>query len=166
MVDFRYTARTSSGEKVAGVIEAESEASVLRSLEEQSLFPIEIVDKTSSSSTVTYGRVGARELGVMYGQLADLLCSGVPLLRSLDSLIRSATSKRLKPLLQDIRGAVANGQSLTDSMRDHPETFPQLHVAMVQAGERASFLEDVLASLAGFIERLDELQGKVRGAVI
>ena len=166
MVDFRYTARTSSGEKVAGVIEAESEASVLRSLEEQSLFPIEIVDKTSSSSTVTYGRVGARELGVMYGQLADLLCSGVPLLRSLDSLIRSATSKRLKPLLQDIRGAVANGQSLTDSMRDHPETFPQLHVAMVQAGERASFLEDVLASLAGFIERLDELQGKVRGALI
>jgi general secretion pathway protein F/type IV pilus assembly protein PilC len=37
---------------------------------------------------------------------------------------------------------------------------------MVQAGERASMLETVLRSLSGFIERMDELQSKVLGAMI
>ena len=37
---------------------------------------------------------------------------------------------------------------------------------MVQAGERASFLEEVLASLSVFLERLDELRSKVFGALV
>jgi general secretion pathway protein F/type IV pilus assembly protein PilC len=37
---------------------------------------------------------------------------------------------------------------------------------MVQAGERAAFLEQVLRSLSEFLERLDELRGKVLGAMI
>ena len=38
--------------------------------------------------------------------------------------------------------------------------------AMIQAGERAAFLEEVLRSLSGFLERLDELRSKVLGAMI
>jgi type II secretory pathway component PulF len=35
---------------------------------------------------------------------------------------------------------------------------------MVQAGERASFLQDVLQSMSDFLERLDELRSKVIGS--
>lgn len=87
-------------------------------------------------------------------------------MRSLDSLIRSSVNPRLAELLREIRREVADGKSLTDSMRNFPETFPPLHTAMVQAGERASFLEDVLRSLAEFVERLEELRSKVLGAMI
>jgi general secretion pathway protein F len=41
-----------------------------------------------------------------------------------------------------------------------------LHIAMIQAGERAAFLEEVLRSLAGFLERFEELRSKVIGAMI
>jgi general secretion pathway protein F/type IV pilus assembly protein PilC len=37
---------------------------------------------------------------------------------------------------------------------------------MVEAGERASFLEDVLKNLSVFIERIDELRARVRGALL
>jgi general secretion pathway protein F/type IV pilus assembly protein PilC len=102
----------------------------------------------------------------MYGQLADLIGSGVPLLRALDSLVKSTVNPRLVALMREIKKEVADGKSLTDSMRQFPETFPPLHTAMVQAGERASFLEEVLRSLSEFLERMDDLRGKVLGALI
>jgi general secretion pathway protein F/type IV pilus assembly protein PilC len=61
---------------------------------------------------------------------------------------------------------VAEGKSLQESVRQYPEVFPPLHAAMIQAGERAAFLEQVLRSLSEFLERLDDLRSKVMGALI
>lgn len=167
MGEFFYTAKTAGGENVTGTITAENEAGVLRILDEKSLFPISVVDKSEGvREQAAKRRVRTRDIGVMYGQLADLIGSGVPLLRALDSLIRSTVNRRLSQLLKEIRAAVADGKSLTEAFRQFPEVFPPLHTTMVQAGERASFLEDVLRSLSGFLERLDELRSKVIGSMI
>jgi general secretion pathway protein F len=168
MIRFQYSARTAAGDKVTGTLEAESEAAALRVLEDRRLFPISVAGGASSKDTAARRprRVRGRDVGVMYGQLADLIGSGVPLLRALDSLIKSTVNKQLAAILKQVRASVADGKSLTDSLREFPEVFPTLHVAMVQAGERAAFLEQVLRSLSEFMERLDELRGKVLGAMI
>lgn len=169
MTKFHYTALKEDGERVSGVFEAETEAAVLRLLEEKRLFPVSV--RGARKSKGLQGRllkrgVRMRDVGTMYGQLADLIGSGVPMLRALDSLARSTVNPRLKEILAEVRGTVADGKSLTDSLRQFPEVFPVLHTAMVQAGERAAFLEQVLRSLSDFIERLDELRSKVLGAMI
>jgi len=149
------------------MLEADSEAAVLRVLEEKNLFPISIAGSGTSVKTSTKRRrVRMRDVGIMYGQLADLIGSGVPLLRALDSLIRSTVNQRLAAILREVRGSIADGKTLTDSLREFPETFPLLHTAMIQAGERAAFLQDVLRGLAEFVERLDDLRSKVLGALI
>ena len=169
MGEFRYTARTDQGERVTGVINADTEAAVLRFLDEKNLFPVSVADIAGAASRkqkTTGRRIPTRDVGVMYGQLADLIGSGVPLLRALDSLVKSTINARLREVLKEIRAAVADGKSLTAAMREHEQVFSTLHTAMVQAGERASFLEDVLRSLSEFLERLDELRSKVLGAMI
>ena len=168
MMQFAYTALTAAGQKVGGQIDAESEAQVLRSLEEKNLFPVSVAAKGAQKTARARRGKGVRnrDIGVMYGQLADLIGSGVPLLRALDTLIKSTPNANLVVVLREIRGAVADGKSLNDSMKQFPEIFPTLHTSMVQAGERASMLQTVLMSLASFIERLDELRSKVLGAMI
>ncbi len=167
MADFHYVAKTPAGDTVTGVIAAETEASALRVLGERNLFPLTLRDHSSAArQKTTHRRVRTRDVGVMYGQLADLIGAGVPLLRALDSLIKSTVNTRLVEVLREVRSAVADGKSLNEAFRDFPEVFPPLHTAMVQAGERASFLEDVLRSLAGFLERLDELRSTVIGSMI
>ncbi|HOB99628.1 MAG TPA: type II secretion system F family protein [Verrucomicrobiota bacterium] len=167
MADFQYTAKTAGGETVTGVLSAESEATALRILDERNLFPLALRNGSGAAARqAARRRVRTRDVGIMYGQLADLIGAGVPLLRALDSLVKSTVNARLAGLLREVRAGVADGKSLTDALREHPETFPPLHTAMVQAGERASFLEDVLQSLSGFLERLDELRSKVIGALI
>lgn len=167
MADFHYMAKTPAGETVTGVIAAETEAAALRVLDERSLFPLTLRDQSKATrQQTTRRRVRTRDIGVMYGQLADLIGAGVPLLRALDSLIKSTVNARLVEVLREVRAAVADGKSLNEALREFPEAFPPLHTAMVQAGERASFLEDVLRSLSGFLERLDELRGKVIGSMV
>jgi general secretion pathway protein F/type IV pilus assembly protein PilC len=168
MTQFQYTAVNEAGERVSGAMEAESEASVLRVLEEKRLFPLSVSGKglVAGKARPPRRRVRTRDLGILYGQLADLIGSGVPLLRALDTLVKSTVHPGLRDLLKDIHAKVADGKSLTESLREFPETFPVLHTAMIQAGERAAFLEDVLRSLSGFLERFEELRSKVLGALI
>jgi len=168
MSQFAYIARTESGSRVQGRIEAESEASVLRMLEEKALFPISVLATAGVEDPAKKAkkRLRSRDIGLMYGQLADLIGSGVPLLRALDSLIRSTASRGLVEVLKQVRASVADGKSLTEALREFPSVFPLLHTAMIQAGERAAFLEQVLRSLSEFLERLDELRSKVLGAMI
>ena len=168
MARFQYTAVNDAGKRVTGALEADTEAAALRLIEERSLFPVSVVG-TADSSRGDDGkskiRIRSRDVGLMYGQLADLIGSGVPMLRALDSLVRSTVNKKLKQVLREIRQQVADGQTLTEALREFPDVFPPLHTSMVQAGERAAFLEDVLRSLSDFLERLDELRGKVLGAL-
>jgi general secretion pathway protein F/type IV pilus assembly protein PilC len=169
MAEFEYTARSARGETVTGTLNADSEAAVLRVLDEKQLFPVlirSLAGGAQQRQKRLEGRIPSRALGIMYSQLADLLGSGVPLLRALKSLVKSTINLRLRQVLKEVQAAVADGKSLTEAMRQHPRVFSPLHIAMIQAGERASFLEQVLRSLAEFIERLDELRSKVTGAMI
>ena len=167
MPKFQYTARNLSGGKVSGNVEAEGEIAAARLLENRELFPIDVWNPEAGESATSFRRrISSRDLGVMYGQLSDLLASGVPLLRSLKSLVKSTVNKRLAVVLREIHNEVADGQSLHKSKAGRQDIFPTLHTVMVQAGERASFLDDVLESLSVFLERLDELQGKVLGALV
>lgn len=166
MGEFQYTARSASGSTVTGILNVESEAAVLRVLDERQLFPIAVRSADTARGQRRKARVASRDLGIMYSQLADLLGSGVPLMRALRSLVKSTVNPRLREVLKEIQSAVSDGKSLTEALRAQPEVFSTLHIAMVQAGERASFLEQVLRSLAEFIERLDELRSKVTGAMI
>jgi general secretion pathway protein F len=168
MTKFHYSALTDEGRRISGVLEAETNAAVLRMLEEKKLFPLSVEGASAPGVKIRWlkRRVRTRDLGIMYGQLADLIESGVPMMRALDSLIRSTVNPRLVEVLKEVRASVADGKSLTESLRMFPDIFPILHTAMVQAGERAAFLDQVLRSLSIFLERLDDLRSKVLGAMI
>jgi len=167
MPQFDYTAMTEAGVRVAGVLEADTESAALRALADKGLFPVSVLGREGApGQRAKKRRVRGSDLGNCYGQLADLLGSGVPLLRALDSLIKSTPNAVLRDLLKEIRGEVADGKSLTDTLRQWPEVFPPLHTSMIQAGERAAFLDEVLRSLSTFMERFEELRSKVIGALI
>ena len=111
-------------------------------------------------------RVKGAHLTTFYGQLADLLRAGVPMLRSLDVLSKQGSSGVLSQAVRELREDVAGGLSLGDAMGKHPQVFSDLHASMVRAGESGGFLEDVLQRIAIFCEREDELKNKIVGSMI
>lgn len=168
MPDFNYIAREATGAQVAGTLTAGSEQEALSSLAARSLFPVKIdMAKESVSQQKQVGRrVASKHLTGFYSQLADLLKSGVPLLRSLQLLEGQASNPALKFVISDVKDQVADGTRLFEAMRKHPKVFSDLAISMVRAGEEGSFLEDVLKQIASFNRHQEELRGKVVGAMV
>jgi len=153
---------------VAGTLVATDQQEALLQLGQQNLFPVS-VQAAPASGIPKLNRdpkVSPTMLVAFYSQLADLLTSGVPLLRSLKLIQDQAANPTLKEVVGDIRDQVADGKRLAQAMARHPKTFSTLVISLVEAGEEGSFLEDALRRLALFVQHQNELKGKVVGAMI
>ena len=144
MPDFTYEALGRTGGKSAGTIAANSEREAAMALDAKGLYPLTIaLARTQSTGTGSTGffakRVKGRHLATFYSQLADLLHTGVPLLRSLELLERQSTNPTLQSVLRDIRGKVADGTGLAQAMASHPRVFNELAVSMVRAGQEGGY---------------------------
>jgi general secretion pathway protein F/type IV pilus assembly protein PilC len=168
MPDFTYEALAGTGAKASGTLTANSEREAAAILDGRGLFPLKILlAKTQASGAGGFfgGRVGGRQTATFYSQLADLLHSGVPLLRSLELLERQSANRTLQSVLRDVRSRVADGTGLSQAMGLHPKVFNELAVSMVRAGQEGGFLEDVLKRIATFVENQEDLKSKVVGSL-
>jgi len=167
MPEFQYIAKELSGREVVGVLTAGSEQEAVNSLSGKALFPtrITLADGEVRQQAAVGKRVRARHIAIIYSQLADLLASGVPLLRSLEILEQQSSRPAVTGVLQDVREQVAEGTRLADAMRRHPRVFNELALSMVRAGEEGGFLEDALKRVAIFTEHSEDLKNRVVGAM-
>src|SRR5215213_6892646 len=127
MPDFTYEALARTGDKSTGTLTATSEREAALILDGRGLVPVKIWlarnQATGGGGGLFAKRVKGRQLATMYSQLADLLHSGVPLLRSLELLERQSTHPGLQSVLRDIRARVADGTGLAQAMAHHPKAF-------------------------------------------
>lgn len=166
MPDFAYEALASSGQRTQGTLTAGSEREVLGLLDARGLFPLKIEQaKSAGKSSWSSGKVKSRVVASLFSQLADLLRSGVPLLRSLEVLERQSSQPVVQEIIRDVHLQVADGMNLADALTRHPGAFSELAVSMVRAGQEGGFLEDVLERIAVFSEHQEDLKAKVVGAL-
>lgn len=168
MPDFTFEALARTGTKSTGTLTANSEREAALILDGRGLFPLKILlAKTQASGAGGFfgGRVSGRQTATFYSQMADLLHSGVPLLRSLELLERQSTNRTLQAVLREVRSKVADGTGLAQAMGQHPRVFNELAVSMIRAGQEGGFLEDVLKRVATFVESQEDLKSKVVGSL-
>jgi general secretion pathway protein F/type IV pilus assembly protein PilC len=163
--EFTYEAMAGSGQRSQGTLTAGNEREVMAMLDARGLFPVRISAAGGAAPGRGGRRVKARWMVGFYAQLADLLHSGVPLLRCLEILERQKGQPALSEVLREVRARVADGTSLADAMAQHPRAFNDLATSMVRAGQEGGFLEDVLKRIADFTEHQEDLKAKVIGAM-
>ena len=166
MPDFAYIARNMQGSKVSGTLSAGSEREVAALLSSQSLFPVSVTQaKSATSGMMGSKRVRGQLMAVTYSQLASLLRSGVPLLRSLAVLREQSSHAVLKEVLSDVHSRVEDGTPFGEALARYPGTFSEMAVNMVRAGAEGGFLEDALERVAQFTEQQEDLKGRTMGAL-
>jgi len=166
MPDFAYIARDFAGEKVTGVLAAATEREALAVLATKQLFPIDVSPQKPASQGMLFGgRISGQTLAILYSQLAALLRSGVPLLRSLGVLRDQTSNVRLKEILEDVYHRVEDGATLAEALARHPRVFGELTVNMVKAGGEGGFLEEALDRVATFTEQYEDLKSRTTGAL-
>ena len=165
MPDFAYTARTITGQQVEGVLSAGTQREAIAALSAKELFPVQV--KASGGKTKQAGslKVRPQAMSQFYVQMAALLRSGVPLLRSLEVLGKQSTNPSLKTIVNDLHARVTEGDSLAEAMSRHPRAFAELSRSIVRAGGEGGFLEEALERVAKFTDQQAELKSRVMGAL-
>ncbi len=172
---FEYRALDAKGKNIKGIVDADSEAQARTKLRSQGRYPVSIAvsrsrqGKSGSRSGLGLGlleRVKSEEISIMTRQLATLMGAGIPLVQALDSLMEQTRNSVLKKVIAQVKGAVNEGNTLTNALAEHPKLFSSIFINMVRAGEASGALDIVLERLADFGEKQEALKGRLRAALV
>ncbi len=94
----------------------------------------------------TGGRRGIRQgqFVIFNQQFLTLIKAGLPILNSLDLLIKRQRDANLHALLENVRDRVKSGELLSDSF-EAQGVFPKLYTTTLLAGEKSGNIEEVLS---------------------
>lgn len=159
---FEWEGRDKNGKVVRGEMRAGGEAMVNASLRRQGV----MVTKVKKRRMAGGKTVKLKDIAVFTRQLATMLKAGVPLLQAFDIVGRGSPNPKLTRLLNDIRGDVETGTSLSAAFRKHPLHFDALYCNLVEAGESAGILETLLDRLATYQEKTLAIKQKIKSALI
>ncbi len=171
MARFSYSAADSQNNIVKGKTELPDRTAVITALAKQGLRPISIKKLKDSKSSFDFDhlfestKVKQDQLVAFTRQLSAMVSAGVPLLRSLTSIQKHAEDKALQKILADVVKDVEGGMPLGDALAKHPDTFNDIYVNMVRAGETAGILDDILKRLAGQLEKSAAMRKKIKSAM-
>jgi type IV pilus assembly protein PilC len=169
MPTFSYAARTLQGELTNGEIDLRSRDDVVGYLRKQKLIPVKVEEKKQGLGQIEikFGTgIKTKDIVIFTRQFATMINAGLPLVQSLDILAKQTENKYLAEVIGKVLHDVESGNTLADSMRNHPKVFTDLFVNMVAAGEAGGILDVILLRLATFLEKADALKRKIKGAMI
>lgn len=174
MPSFAYSAVDSTGAITRGEIEAKTRAEAYRKLMEKKLRPVQIgrpedVEANSApqrSDQIRRARLNPKRLLQFTEELADLLDAGLQLENALRVIETREEASPIKSVAAYVRQRIREGKSFSAALRECPESFSELYVNMVAAGEAAGALENILRRQAHYTAVVIDLQKRVTMALV
>ncbi|HET8893224.1 MAG TPA: type II secretion system F family protein [Gaiellaceae bacterium] len=169
MAAFAYSAINAQGVELAGEISAADlvgarEQLRLKGLLAQSLREIE--GGSSGGPSFSFKKVKPKSLQVFSRQFATMIEAGLNVVGSLVILEDQTDDPVLAEVVHRLRADVEGGLLLSEAMAKHPRVFSHLYVSMVEAGEAAGILDQVLDRVAYQIEKQEAIRRRVKSALV
>src|SRR5437868_14174469 len=191
MARYNYVALDSRGQEATGLVEAASTNDAIGRLRQAGYFPTSVYEEAvaraddkaarrraakmvratkprAKTGIVLFKRtkIKPKILMIFTRQLATLIDSGLPLVRSLTVLAKQERDKVLKNTINSLSDSVQSGNTFSDALAVHPRIFSNLYVNMVKAGEVGGVLEMALNRLSEFQEKAAKIKNKVIAAMV
>jgi general secretion pathway protein F len=174
---FEYVVLDEKGRERKGVAEGDTARQVRQNLREKGLIPLQInaanqkqgagAGKGPVSSSRLFQRgISTTELALITRQMATLVQATLPLDEVLTAIANQSEKQRIRSMILAVRARVMEGHTLATGLGEFPKVFSDLYRATVDAGEKSGHLDTVLERLADYTENQQEIQGKVRQALI
>ncbi|MCS5563800.1 MAG: type II secretion system F family protein [Oleiphilaceae bacterium] len=153
------------GNKSKGELTGSNLALVKAQLRKQGIVP----DKVRKKPKPLFGggskKITPFDIAMLTRQLATMMKAGVPLVQSFDIVADGLENKGLQELVLAIRNDIASGISFAGALRRHPKHFDDLYCNLVDSGEKAGALEQMLDRIATYLEKTELLKKKVKKAM-
>jgi type IV pilus assembly protein PilC len=169
MAAFAYTAINSQGFRTDGEIHAPTADAAREQLRIRGLLAETLEELASAGEDGVknaFKKIKPKSLQVFSRQFATMIEAGLSVVAALVILEEQTDDRYLAVVIHELRADVEGGLLLSQAMERHPKVFERLFVSMVEAGEAAGILDQVLDRMAFQIERQTKLKSRVKGAMM
>jgi type IV pilus assembly protein PilC len=159
---YEWEGKDRNGKQVRGDMRAAGENQVKSALRRQGVTLSKLKKRRMRSSR----SIKPKDLAIFTRQLATMMKAGVPLLQAFDIVGRGNPNPSVTRLLNDVRNDVETGTSLSNAFRKHPLYFDKLYCNLIEAGESAGILDQLLDRLAVYMEKTEAIKSKIKSALM
>lgn len=155
---FKYKVSDASGAVSELVMEGTSRTDASRRIQRRGLIPLEYLGEGALNQKS--GGVLGKGLDVVEftDRLVPLLEANIPIERALGIIGEDNENAALQQTANDLRRGLHEGRKLSELIRERGRAFPQLYAGIVEAGEEAGALAQVMGELRRFLLESKELK--------
>ena len=164
-IAFNWVGADKKGKKVKGSGLAVDEASMRAELRRQGIAVQKVSKQVGLLNRSKGGKVKPEDIAIFSRQLATMLAAGIPLVQAFEIVGNGNDKPAMQKLILDVKADVEGGSSLHESLAKHPLYFDELYTNLVEAGEQAGALENLLDKIATYKEKSEALKKKVKKAL-
>ncbi|PIR06362.1 hypothetical protein COY65_00370 [Candidatus Jorgensenbacteria bacterium CG_4_10_14_0_8_um_filter_39_13] len=166
---FHYIAFQADGKITENDLESKDVNQVLEYLRDHNLKPVsvkQIEKELGGERRFGKARINLTDQVFLSKYLALMLKMGTGLFQAINILVEDFTKKSVRFLLLEIRAGLEKGQPFYTTFARHPQTFSQVYINLIKAGETSGNLEKVFDNLSEMLTKQKELKDQIRGAMI
>ena len=157
-----WVGKDKTGKVIRGEMRSQGESQVQGALRRQGVMVTSVKKRKMGGGK----SIKPKDIMIFTRQLATMMRAGVPLLQAFDIVGRGNPNASVAKLLNDVRSDVETGTSLSSAFRKFPNYFNALYCNLVEAGEQAGILEELLDRLAMYMEKTENLKSKIKSALM
>ena len=162
---FLWEGTNKSGKRVKGEMTGPSMALIKADLRRQGITPLKVKKKATPLFGARKKKITSKDIAIFSRQLATMMASGVPLVQAFEIVGRGHENPSMQDLIMAIKGDVESGTALAEALSKHPLYFDDLFCNLVNAGEQAGILENLLDKIATYKEKVEGIKGKIKKAL-
>ena len=169
MAAFAYSAIAADGLAQAGEIHAPNPDAAREQLRIRGLLAERLEELPASGDEgvrTVFKKVKPKTLQIFSRQFATMIEAGLNVVSSLVILEEQTDDEYFSLVVRELRADVEGGLLLSQALGRHPKIFSRLYVSMVEAGEAAGILDQVLDRVAFQIEKDTQIKRRVKGAMM
>ena len=162
---FQWEGTDRKGQPVKGELKGSNPTVVKTELRRQGIRPNKVKKKSKPLFGPAKKKIVPKDISVFSRQLATMMSSGVPLVQSFEIIGRGQDNPAMGELVLAIKSEVEGGATMADAFSKHPQYFDDLTCNLINAGEQAGILEDLLGKIATYKEKTENIKSKVKKAL-
>jgi type IV pilus assembly protein PilC len=169
MAAFSYSAIAADGLAQVGEIHAPNPDAAREQLRIRGLLAERLEELPASGEEgvrTAFKKVKPKTLQIFSRQFATMIEAGLNVVSSLVILEEQTDDEYFASVVKELRADVEGGLLLSQALGRHPKIFSRLYVSMVEAGEAAGILDQVLDRVAFQIEKDTQIKRRVKGAMM
>ncbi len=160
---YQYEAVLEKGKKVFGSIDADNLADAKQKLVRRQVAVLKVEPLSERSLRIV---LSSSERLSLTSEIARLLQAGLPLFEALSALEEKYRGQKMHKLLLDLCDKVRSGQSFSQALKRHGESFDLLFISMVANAEKTGRLSMALEEIATLLNRQIKVRKQVVAALL